>query len=162
MSVLQRLCASGGPEVLIITLELSCPLWAAPICICPGFSDYVCGTEDDRTLVFKGQGIDVALPKKDSSGSQNLTFAIDNLSGEPQRLIDEALEADERVNLVLRKYLSTDLTQPAERPYRLIVRDTQSERTQVQITAGLFDLTEYAWPRDLYDTQFAPDLKYMQ
>lgn len=162
MTALQRLCASGGPEVLIITLELSCSIWAAPICICPGFSDYVCGTEDGRTLVFKGCGIDVALPKKDSSGSQNLTFAIDNVSGEPQRLIDEALEARAQINLMLRKYLSTDLAQPAEHPYRLIVRSAQSERTQVQITAGLFDLTEYAWPRDLYDTNFAPDLKYMQ
>lgn len=162
MTILERLCASGGPEVLIPMLELSCVIWPEPICVCPGFDDHLCTTEDGRTLLFVGSPLAISLPKKDASGIQNLIFAIDNITGHPQRRVDEALAADAQVFLTLRKYLSTDLSYPAEMPYRLIVRGGRCERSQVQITAGYHALTDYAWPRDIYDSNFAPALKYLQ
>lgn len=161
MTILQRLCASGGPEVVIPTFEITCAAWSESILICTGFDNIVCQTEDDRTLVFVGCGIDVALPKKDTNGSQSVTFAIDGISGEPQRLITDALDAKAQIDMTFRLYVSSDLTYPAETPYKFIVRGGQCDRMIVQITAGLFDLTDYAWPRDTYNSKFAPCLKYM-
>ena len=82
MTVLKRVFASGGTEVVIPTLEITCDAWDAPILLCNGYENHTCVTEDARTLTFVAGGIEVALPKRDTSGTQRLTFVIDNVSGE--------------------------------------------------------------------------------
>lgn len=52
MTILDTYYASGGPDVRLFTLELTCPAWTAPILICNGFTDQTCVTEDARTLTF--------------------------------------------------------------------------------------------------------------
>ncbi|MGV8637598.1 DUF1833 family protein [Pseudomonas aeruginosa] len=80
-------------------------------------------TEDGRLLTFIAGAIDVSIPKRDNSGNQNVGFAIDNVTGFAQQYIAEAIDAGEPVTLVLRIYLGSDLTAPAERPYRMRVKD---------------------------------------
>lgn len=160
MTILDTFYASGG-DVIISTLELTCPAWSAPILICNGFTDRTCVTEDSRTLTFIAAAIDVALPKKDSRGAQNITIAIDNVNGEAQAKIDEAMTAEARVSATLRTYLLSDLSTPAEAPYRMTVQDGSIEQLAVQLSAGFFDLINVAWPRLLYTTKNAPGLKYL-
>lgn len=160
MTVLDQVYASGG-DVILNTIELTCGAWDAPILICQGFEDQTCIDEDGRELTFIAAGIDVALPKKSSSGAQNLTFAIDNITGEAQQKIDQALEAEERVNLTFRIFLASDKSAPAEPPYRMTVSGGAMNGTSVQVQAGFFDLINTAWPRDLYTSEFAPGLKYL-
>ncbi|MEE4464090.1 DUF1833 family protein, partial [Azotobacter chroococcum] len=78
-----------------------------------------------------------------------------------QQQIDAALEAEERVTLVYRTYLSSDMSAPAEPPLRMTVMGGTITGTQVQISAGYFDLIGTGWPRDLYTLQFAPGLRYL-
>lgn len=160
MTVLERVYASGG-DVLIYTLEIDCPAWAEPILLCKGFENQICITEDSRTLEFMASGIDIALPKKTSSGAQNLTFAIDNVTGEAQQKIDAALEAEEKVTLTLRIYLDSDRSAPAENPYRATVLGGKIKGASVQINAGFFDVINTAFPRDLYTVNFAPGIRYL-
>lgn len=159
MTILEQVYASGG-DVIISTIELSCAAWAAPILICNGFEDQNVIDENGRALTFIAAGIDVALPEKGNRGSQMLTFAIDNVTGEAQAKIDAALEAEERVTLIFRTYLASDLTAPAETPYRMTVLGGDISGSAVQIQAGFFDMIGVAWPRDLYTTNFAPGLRY--
>jgi hypothetical protein len=161
MTILETLYASGGPDVRIITLELTSDAWAEPILICNGFEDQTCVTEDARILTFIAAGIDVALPKKNNTGGQTLTFAIDNITGEAQRLIDDALEAEERVIMTYRTYVSSDKSAPAEAPFRFVVRAGQMQGTAVQVQAGFFDAINTRFPRKLYDMNFAPALRYL-
>lgn len=161
MTILDTYYASGGPDVRLFTLELTCQSWAAPILICNGFTDRTCITEDLRTLTFIAAAIDVALPKKDSRGAQNMTIAIDNVNGEAQSKIDEAMVAEARVSATLRTYLLSDLSTPAEAPYRMTVQNGSIEQLAVQLSAGFFDLINVAWPRLLYTTKNAPGLKYI-
>ena len=160
MTVLERVFASGGTEVVIPTLEITCAAWTTSILLCNGYEDHTCVTEDARTLTFLASGIQVALPKRDTSGTQVLNFGIDNVTGEAQRLIDEALDAEEMVYLTYRAYLSTDKSAPAENPLKFVVRDGAMEGTVLQISAAFFDLINTAWPRTFYTAQFAPGLKY--
>lgn len=162
MTVLKRVFASGGTEVVIPTLEITCDAWDTPILLCNGYEDHTCVTEDARTLTFVACGIEVALPKRDTSGTQRLTFAIDNVSGEAQRLIDQAIDDGARVHLTFRHYLSSDKSAPAEPPLRFVVRDATMEGSAVQITAAFFDLINTAWPRFYYTASFAPGLRYFQ
>jgi len=160
MTVLEQVYASGG-DTIISTIELTCAAWAEPILLCQGFEDQSVIDENGRALTFLASGIAVSLPAKTNSGAQNLTFAIDNVTGEAQQKIDTALEAEQTVSLIFRTYLASDLTAPAEAPYRMKVLGGTISGAQVQITAGYFDLINVAWPRDLYTTNFAPALKYL-
>ena len=75
MSLIERVYASGG-DVIIDTLELTCPAWTEPVLICAGFEGVVCTAEDGRSLQLIAAGIDVSIPKKSNSASQAL---IDSL-----------------------------------------------------------------------------------
>lgn len=160
MTILERIFASAGTEVVIPTLEITCSAWAAPLLLCHGYEDHTCTTEDARVLTFRASGIEVALPKRDTSGTQVLTFAIDNVTGEAQQLIDQALESGARVYLTFRHYLSSDKTAPAEAPLKFVVRDGVMEGGAIQINAAFFDLINTAWPRRYYTADFAPGLKH--
>lgn len=160
MSILETVYASGG-DIIINTIELSCYAWASSIFICGGFENQTCIDENGREITFTAAGISVALPKKNNTGAQSLTFAIDNITGEAQQLIDEALEAEERVILTFRAFLASDKSVPADTPYRMTVLSGDMQGTVVQVQAGFFDLLNTAWPRDKYTAAFAPGLKYL-
>ena len=162
MTILETVFASGGNDVVIPTIELSCSAWADPILICSGFEDHTLTTEDARTLTFRAAGISVALPKRDTSGTQVLTFAIDNVTGEAQQRIDAALDAGALVHLTFRHYLESDKTAPASRPLKFVVRDGAMRGSTIQINAAFFDLINTAWPRNFYTLDFAPGLKYFR
>ena len=161
MTALETLYASGGQAVIIPTLELFCTPWAAPIYICQGFDDITATTEDGVTATFTAAGFAAALPKRDNSGNQTLTFAIDNVTGEAKKLIDQALDARAKIGLVFRIFLSTDFGAPAERPYRMTVLNGFMQGASVQLNAGYFDLINLAWPRRKYTLAFAPCLRYI-
>lgn len=160
MSILETVYASGG-DVIINTVELTCPAWTGPVLICDGFEDQTCIDEDGVPKTYIAAGIDVALPKKNTQGAQTLTFAIDNVTGEAQQKIDQANEAEARISMTLRTYLASDKAAPAENPYHMTVLSGTMQGTSVQIQAGFFDLINTAWPRDLYTAEFAPGLKYL-
>jgi hypothetical protein len=162
MTILERVFASAGAEVVIPTLELTCSAWSAPILLCNGWQDHTCVTEDGRTLTFAASGIQIALPRRDTAGTQVLTFAVDNVSGEAQQRIDQAIDAGQRVHLVFRHYVSTDLSAPAERPMRFVVREATMEGSAVQISAAFYDAINTAWPRTYYTASFAPGLRYFR
>lgn len=161
MTVLEQVYASAGPDVIIFTLELTCAAWPEPVLICNGFVDQTCVTEDARTLTFIAAGISISLPRKDNRGGQDLAFAIDNVTGEAQQKIDQALEAEAEVTLTLRIYLESNKTTPQEAPYRMKMRDGSVRGSTVELRAGFFDLLNTAWPRKFYTLEFAPGLRYL-
>ncbi|HFF2341964.1 TPA: DUF1833 family protein [Pseudomonas aeruginosa] len=159
-TALERFYASGGEDQQFATVELSCPAWPEPILICQGYDDITCMTEDGRLLTFIAGAIDVSIPKRDNSGNQNVGFAIDNVTGFAQQRINEALEAGEYVTLILRMYLESDFTAPAERPYRMRVKTSGFEGLTVQVEAGYYDLINTAALRHIYNVSEFPGLKY--
>lgn len=160
-TILDIVRASGGSDVIIPTLELSCPVWAESVFICAGFDDQTCGTEDGRTVTFQAAGLDVSLPKKSNEGGQSLSIAIDNVRGDAQALIDQANDAGAKVSIVYRTYLDSDHSAPAEPPFRMTLLSAKMDGPTVNLSAGYFDLINNAWPRDRYTTDFAPGIKYL-
>lgn len=160
MTILRRLYASGGTEVLIPTLELTCDAWDGAERICHGFSDVTAVDENGVSKTYRAGGIEIALPKIDTTGSQMLTFAIDNVSGRAQQLVDLSTDLQQKISITFRQYISTDLSAPADNPLHFVVRDVVMEGSIVQLSAEFFDMINTAWPRNYYTADFAPGIKY--
>lgn len=162
MSILQQVYAQGG-DVILHTIELTSTAWGgAPIALVRDYQDHTVTTEDDRELLVRASGMAVALPKRDASGAQDITFALDGVRPEATRLLRQAQDAGAEVRLTYRCYLYSDLSEPAEQPHYFIVRRFVAQADHVEVTAGLFDFIDMRWPRVLYDSNTAPALKYFQ
>lgn len=161
MTILERLYASGGPEVILNTLELASNAWPEPYRFCDGYEDQLLTLETGQTVLFTAVGISLALPKKSNVGTQNLTFSIGLVDGQAQRAIEAALEADRPCSLTYRVFTDTDRSAPAQAPYYMTVNGGSMEEDVLTIQAGFFDLINVAWPRDRYTSKFAPGLTYL-
>lgn len=160
-TIIEQVYASAGDQVIIDTLELICDAWEESVFIVKGYEDVTAGTEDGRIVTFIAAPMAIELPKKTNAPNQTLRFAIDNVTGQAQRLIDQAIESEQRITLCFRRYLDSDLTLPAEPPFYATVLSGGCTGTTVQLDAGFYDLLNYAWPRDTYTATFAPGLKYL-
>lgn len=157
--LLEEVNASAGPEVRLLTFELTSDGWDAPVLICNGFTDRLCGTEDGRTLLFEAANIDVQLAKRNNKGNQTLAFAVDNTTGEVSRRVDDATDADARITGVFRQYLLSNLAAPAEKPYRLTLLSGTIEGIVAQLQMGYFNMIGVSWPRYLYTVSAFPGLR---
>ena len=154
MSILKRLYASGGNEAIYTTLEITDGI--STYWLLKGMEDMILGGQ-----LYSGAGIDVALPKRNSSGMQDLIFAIDNTSGEVGRLLREALSAGRPMTVTMREFTSDDVSVPSRTPITFKVKNGKINNSVAQITAGYFDLLNTAWPRRTYDVSTYPGLTYI-
>jgi len=160
--LLEIVCASAPAGSLVIdTLELNSPAWPAPVRLVNNYDDLSLGIESGEVVTFTAAPMSITLPKRDNSPRQTLRFAIDNVTGESQRLLDLALEAGERVNVVFRRYLDSDRTMPSERAFTSSVLGGGMESRTVQIEAGFMNLLDWRFPRNSYTLAFAPQLAYL-
>lgn len=163
MSQLLNIVYASAPDdqVLIPTIALTSSAFPQGIRICVGFENQVLTIENGSALNFTASGLDVALPAKNETGQQSLTFAIDNVTGIAQQYIDAALDANAEINLTYRVFLESDKSSPAETPKRFVVTDVAfTPEGTVQVTASYKDIINRAWPRLRYTAEFAPGIKY--
>lgn len=159
MTILNRLYASSGEEVIIETLQIN--IGQDTYYLCKGFDDITATTENGDAVKFTAAAIDIALPARNSDGTQDLQFAIDNIDGVVSTAIRNALDNLSGATLTYRNYVSTDLTAPASVPYTLAVKNGSWTATQAQITAGYMNVLDTAWPRYRYTLPYYPGLRYI-
>ena len=159
MTVLNRLYASSGNEVIIETLEIN--IGDEIYYLCTGYEDITAITESGDTVTFSASAIDIALPARNSDGTQDLQFAISNIDGKVSAAIRNALDNLSGATLKYRNYISTDLSAPASKPYTLAVKSGSWTALQVQIKAGYMNILDTAWPRNRYTLPYYPGLRYI-
>lgn len=159
MTILNRLYASSGSEVIIETLQIN--IGSTVYFFCKGYEDITAMVENGDVLTFSAAGIDIALPARNSDGTQDLQFAISNIDGEVSTAIRKALANLEIGSLTYRQYVSTDLSAPATVPYTLAIKSGSWTAIQAQITAGYMNMLDTAWPRFRYTLNEFPGLRYM-
>lgn len=159
MTVLNRLYASGGSEVIIQTLEIA--VGDKTYWLTKGWDDITAVLESGESATFTACGIDVALPARNSDGTQDLQFAISNIDGVVSTAIGEAIDSLNTASLTYRCYVSTDLAAPAARPYTLTVKSGYWTATEVQITAGYMNVLDTVWPRYRYTLPNYPGLRHL-
>lgn len=160
-TVLNILRSSGGTDCEVHTLEITSSAWPDALLLCNQFFDFTATTEDGRTLTFQAVAFDASFPRRDSSGTQSLGIAIDNVTGEAQRRVDLANEAKAPIFITLRTFLESNPSEPSEPPFYFEALSASMEGPTVQFTAGYFDWLNTAWPRFRYTDKFSPGVKYI-
>lgn len=159
MNPIEQCYASGG-DTIIKTVEARAEGETDSMLFSQGYDDWVCGTEDGRTLVFPGTAMDEALPKNDSSGYQSLNLSLDNTLGNVQKVVEGYKAAGKRISMIHREYLLSDLSYPTS-VYRLTVLNREYADNTAVFSCGFFDLLNRGFPRDKLTTLVAPGLKYL-
>jgi len=159
--VLKRVYASGGSEQILITLEINSPSFPEPVCLVHDFRDWQLGTEDGRVLLFRGVPFAYSRQKSDNNGKNTLRFAIDNISGEAQEYIETAMSNREKITVIAREYLDSDLSAPQRAPIYMEVQGAHINSSAVQIDCGQYNILNTSWPRRVYSSEFAPGIRFL-
>lgn len=158
-TVLKVIYASAPTDVVILpTLEIR--IGSQVIRLVNAYEGMQLGV-DGVMQEFEPTAMDVALPVKDTSGNQSLTFAIEAVDGRPYKYVCQGLADGVAAKLIYREYLSTDLSTPAKAPIEMTILGGEFEGVQVQIRAAYYDMLNLAWPRERYTSAKAPGIKYM-
>lgn len=159
MTTLQKAYASANDEI-IRTLEILVSS-VDPIRVCTGFVDRLLTLESGAEVEFTAGPLSIRRPKKGDSGQQTLSLSIANVTAQGQEAIEAALESGDKVPVIYREYLASDLSAPASNPYRMTLRGGTLQGIMIQIEAGYFDLLNTQWPRDRYTADRFPGLRYL-
>lgn len=159
MTILNRLYASSGPEVIIETLQIN--IGDAVHYLCKGYEDITATTENGDTVTFIACAMDIALPARNADGTQDLKFALCNIDGVVSTAIRNAINDRNPASLTYRSFISTDLTAPAAVPYTTAIKSGYWTATEVQITAGYMNVLDTARPRYRYTLPSFPGLRYI-
>ena len=162
MSILRELYAQGGDDVILHTLELTCTAWEEPLVLVRDFADHDIVTEDGREIKAIATGMSIALPRRDNTAAQKLTFALDGVRQDATILLRQAISSQRKVTLTYRVYVSSNLAAPADRPFFFEVHGVKATADRVEITAGIFDFIDMKWPREVFDSRNAPGLRFME
>ena len=130
MTILDRLYASSGPEVIIETLQIN--IGDEVHYLCKGYEDITATTETGDTVTFIACAMDIALPARNADGTQDLKFALCNIDGVVSTTIRKAINDRNAASLTYRSYISTDLAAPAAVPYTLQIKSGYWTATEVQ------------------------------
>jgi hypothetical protein len=170
MTALNQAYASNS-ETPILTVEFSHPALDLGG-VDPGFyriaasnTDLSADIEDSSTKLFKGYRIDLSLPPRDTEGSSNVNITVSNVNNlfwdhfKPVRAYNVTTPTP--VQCVIRSYLPSDLTAPAETATDLYVVGV-TLNTQLAIINAAYDkLYNSFFPRyKYYPTEYA-GVKYL-
>ena len=158
MTILNRLYASGGPERIIYTLEVTDG--TDVIRMTPGWEDVTAGIEGGTLVTFTAVGIDIGLPAKNEDGTQDVTFGLSNITGAVSAYLRERITSSTRMMVKLRIYTSDDLSAPAKPADVFEVKGGSWSALQAEITAGYFDILNTNWPRRVFTFNEFPGLRY--
>lgn len=158
-AILNRLYTSDGSEIILNTLQIN--VGSQSYCLVENFEDITAVTEAGETVTFLAAAMAIALPARNKDGTQDLQFAVSNIDGIVSTAIRSALANLNNGTLVMRQYISTDLSSPASPPIVLQIKDGYWNATEVQITAGFLNILKTAWPRYRYTLPVFPGLRYL-
>ncbi len=159
MTILNRFYASGGPELKHQTLQITDGVLTHYLT--EGWDDITATLETGEIVTFTACAMSVALPGRNEDGTQDLKFALCNITGEISEYIRDVLRLSRKCRIAYRVFLDHDMTAPAEPPSWFEVKAGQWTATQADITAGYFDLLSTAWPRQTYNLEDYPGIRYI-
>lgn len=160
-TLLNRVYASAPTDAILLqTLDIRVS-GETPVLVCSGYRDVTATLETSEEVTFEAGNLAITLPEKSDSGQQTLNFGIWNATGRAQGIIEAAIESGAQVPIVYREYLASDLSAPQHSPLPFIMVGGEFKGIGLQIEASYYDILNTRWPRQIYDSNNAPGIKYL-
>ena len=152
--------ASAGPGVILDTLELSHPDFTEPVRVVLAYDDLVATLEDEVTVAtFKAFAFDITFPPMgDAAAAPEFVVRLDGVSREIIEQLDLAVESNEKITLLYRAYISTDLTAPQNTPKSLDLIYVRPDVFSVEARAALPNAANRPFPFEDYTARRFPGL----
>jgi len=120
---------------------------------------YTVTLENDVEVEMEPVPIKMSFPGQSSQGAQELMFAIGNVDQRIGKWINAIKKYEAPVIVRYRPYLENDLTAPAmDPPMKLEVSDVTRNSLQVTARAGVADIINLVFLRELYSRRRFPSL----
>jgi hypothetical protein len=116
--------------------------------------------EGGSTVTFTPFPFQFKLPVSDNQGAQELLITLANAGQDLVTQIEAASrKPQERIDIVLRIYLSSDLTAPQALPLRLTVDNLSMNDQAIVATANRADVLNFPFPSIGFTPEAFPGLK---
>jgi hypothetical protein len=152
-------------EVILHTLELYHPAFAAPIRVVRDHVDFTATLEATaprnagQSVTFVAFAFDIVPPEVTDGALPQCTIEIDNVSRDVLANIELAMGSTELVTAIYRAYLDTDTTGPQnDPPMTLTLTSISASLFRIKATAGFPDLANRRFPRMEYTATRFPGL----
>lgn len=158
-ALLEARASAPAGETIIVTLELSHPLWPQPYYLTNYPRAFDAALETGATVTFKPFPFAVILPNVDGAGQQDMQITLTNAD---QAVADavRAAHQDPTTNIeaTYREFLGSEMGAPQSAPIRLVFDAIQITEEAVTGTAGRSDVLNRRFPGVWYDPQHFPGL----
>ena len=158
MSILTRLYASFGPEIIHPVLKVTDGI--TTYYLTNGWDELVVGLGNGSIVSCTPCGMELAIPARNDDGTQDLNFSLSNVDGQASGFIRAAIKDGREMRLEVLTYTSNDLGAPATAPSHFKIKSGQCTAMQVSITAGYFNLLDTNCLRNTYNLIKFPGLRY--
>lgn len=154
-------------EVVISTLELRHPAFTEPIRVVNDFVDIQALLETTapenagEVVTFRAFSFELTLPELTDEGIPELNIKLDNVSREITQHIELAIGVPEKLEVIYRAYLASDLTTAGPHnnpPLHLTITSIEATALSVDVTASLVDFVNKKFPTEEYDGNRFPGL----
>ncbi len=153
---LKEVYSSGGPSIILETLELNHHTFPNVLRIVRDHIDHDLGLENSGpTVTFTSKSFSVVPPKKTEKGIQTLQIQIDNVD----KVMIDLMEATQDgtntpIDVIYRVYLSTNKTEPQDDPIALSLFNITVSNDRAIGTARRDDIINRKFPSIVYDRKF--------
>jgi len=125
------------------------------------YRDLTAVEESGEYKTYMAAPIAIQRPERNVQGRQNLSFQIDNVSGEALAALQAAQESGGIVTVTVRVYRWNALSSgPAEAPISMRMVGARVTRQSARIDCAFGDLANVNWNRTKYTATLAPGLRY--
>ncbi len=158
-------------EIIHDTLELYHPAFVddggdpAPIRVVCDTQDLSAYLEADAPInpgeevTFIGLPFELELPDVDEQTLGQLVISIDNVSGEITKNIELSMQTPDKIRVIYRPYLSSDLSGPQMNPpLYMYINKIQVGTFRIKASAGFGDIMNKKFPANTYTMEEFPGL----
>ncbi|KAF8818088.1 DUF1833 family protein [Rickettsia endosymbiont of Cardiosporidium cionae] len=109
---------------------------------------------------FEAIAFELKLPKLDTTPVPEITVSIDNVSRELMPFLEIAATSQDRIDLIYRPYLFSDLSEPQMNPpLKLVLYDIEASILRITGKAKMLDVGNIKFPTEEYNLNRFPGLR---
>lgn len=152
-------------DIAYHTLEIRHPNFTAPIRVVRDYNDLMATLEASapqnasESVLFVGFAFDIVPPEVNYTNIPQCVIEFDNVTREILMNIELAMASAEKITVIYRMFLSSDLSGPQnDPPMTLTLTEITADVFKIKATATFGDLVNKKFPAEVYTVDRFPGL----